>query len=177
MTSPDPQHRPLTPRQESVLKQMLNGATAKEISQSLRISTATVHSHMRSIYAAFGVRNRARAVIAAMEHGYLQGEGAAALRWNSERTRILHELRDAWRPCEVHSVHRADCATCARAATLTYAMLLVRDPWSPHPDPPPTRAAPAAPARPRLHDPRPAEAARLVRRRSEPLQPSPYRPR
>ncbi|MGW8552634.1 response regulator transcription factor [Streptomyces tubercidicus] len=130
--------RILTRRQEEVLRHMLRGATANEIAKELRIGRATVQTHLRAIYLAFGVKTRALAVIAAIERGYLPGEVDAV--WMHDREKALRALRQAWRPCRAHPVHAPDCVTCVRAATLTQAMILVRDPRA-VPSPPPTVTA------------------------------------
>ncbi|MFC5253589.1 response regulator transcription factor [Streptomyces nigrescens] len=131
--SPQPP-RVLTPRQEEVLRYMLSGATASQIADALSISRATVQSHLRAIYAAFGVKNRALAVIAAIERGYLP-ENVDAV-WNHDREHVLRALRQAWSPCQVHPVYARGCAVCVRAATLTLAMAIVRNPGA-VPNPPP----------------------------------------
>lgn len=48
----------LTPRQRGVAKLLLSGATLKEVSSELNISTETVRSHVKSIYDQLGVANR-----------------------------------------------------------------------------------------------------------------------
>ncbi|MER7312181.1 MULTISPECIES: response regulator transcription factor [Streptomyces] len=126
--------RELTQRQEEVLWLMLTGATADRIAQDLGISKATVQTHLRAIYAAFGVRSRAPAVIAAIERGYLPESLDRG--WSPDRERVLRALRQAWSPCRVHPAHTPSCAVCVRAATLGHAITLVRDPRTPaHPPP------------------------------------------
>ncbi|MYU22459.1 LuxR C-terminal-related transcriptional regulator [Streptomyces sp. SID8352] len=154
--------RELTRRQEEVLWLMLTGATADRIAQELGISRATVQTHLRAIYAAFGVRSRAPAVIAAIERGYLPESLDRG--WSQDRERVLRALRQAWSPCWVHPAHTPSCAVCVRAATLGHAITLVRDPGAPaHPPPaagPPGSAAAPRPAPARhLRTPPPPRAA------------------
>ncbi len=49
----------LTPAERRVLLALLDGRTEKEIAQTLGQSPNTTHFHVKSIYAKFGVRNRA----------------------------------------------------------------------------------------------------------------------
>ncbi|WP_267882418.1 helix-turn-helix transcriptional regulator [Streptomyces sp. SCSIO 75703] len=147
--------RELTRRQEEVLWLMLTGATADRIAQELGISRATVQTHLRAIYAAFGVRSRAPAVIAAIERGYLPGSLDRG--WSHDRERVLRALRQAWSPCWVHPAHTPSCAVCVRAATLGHAIALVRDPGAPA-QPPPAAGPPGAAGGPRPVPPRPTRA-------------------
>jgi len=50
---------PLTPAERRVLLALLEGDTEKHIAQKLNQSPNTTHFHVKSIYAKFGVRNRA----------------------------------------------------------------------------------------------------------------------
>ncbi|MFF0226309.1 response regulator transcription factor [Streptomyces sp. NPDC004629] len=115
------------------------------MAQRLGIGRATVHTHLRAIYAAFGVKSRARAVIAAIERGYLP-ENADPV-WTHDRKQVLRALRQAWSPCWAHPVYTPDCAVCVRAATLAHAMMLVRTPDA-------APSPPRATAGPPVHDPR-----------------------
>jgi DNA-binding CsgD family transcriptional regulator len=49
----------LTARQREVLDALLRGASEKEVAWDLGISRETVHSHVKSIYLAYGTRSRA----------------------------------------------------------------------------------------------------------------------
>lgn len=51
-----------TPRQREVLTLVADGKTDCEIAGALRVSPATVRTHLRRLYAAFGIRSRAQAV-------------------------------------------------------------------------------------------------------------------
>lgn len=52
----------LTPRQKSVLDELLLGKSSKEIARTLNIAEGTVKIHLASIYRAIGVRTRAEAI-------------------------------------------------------------------------------------------------------------------
>ncbi|MFI1302371.1 response regulator transcription factor [Streptomyces sioyaensis] len=131
--------RHLTRRQEEVLREMLNGGTAQQIAHELNISTATVHTHLRAIYSAFGVSNRVQAVISAIEAGYRRSSEAVQATYG--RARIESTLKEAWIPCEIHPAYRPDCAVCVKAETVIYAIKLVQDPWVARRPSPPANVA------------------------------------
>ena len=60
---------PLTERETEVLALIAGGFSNAEIAQRLVISTATVKSHINSIFAKTGARDRAQAVRWAYQHG------------------------------------------------------------------------------------------------------------
>lgn len=60
----------LTDRELMVLQQVAQGATNKEISDSLHISCNTVSYHMKNIFSKLHLRNRAEVVAWAFEHGF-----------------------------------------------------------------------------------------------------------
>ena len=60
---------PLTERETEVLALIAGGLSNAEIAQRLVISTATVKSHINSIFAKTGARDRAQAVRWAYQHG------------------------------------------------------------------------------------------------------------
>lgn len=53
----------LTPRELEVLALLSEGSLAKEIAESLRISTWTVHGHVKNIFEKLGVHTRTEAVV------------------------------------------------------------------------------------------------------------------
>ena len=55
--------RLLTPKQRSVLEELVAGRSNKEIATRLNISDETVRSHMKEILGRLGVRNRTEAVV------------------------------------------------------------------------------------------------------------------
>jgi DNA-binding NarL/FixJ family response regulator len=59
----------LTEREHAVLRLMARGATNAEIAASLYIAEATVKTHVGSIFAKLGVRDRAAAIVFAYDHG------------------------------------------------------------------------------------------------------------
>lgn len=61
---------PLTRRQELVLRELLDGRSNREISETLEISDETVKTHVAAILRHFDVQNRTQAVVAAARCGY-----------------------------------------------------------------------------------------------------------
>jgi DNA-binding NarL/FixJ family response regulator len=59
----------LTDRELDVLRQMATGASNAEIAAALVVSEATVKTHVGSIFAKLGVRDRAGAIVYAYQHG------------------------------------------------------------------------------------------------------------
>jgi DNA-binding NarL/FixJ family response regulator len=59
----------LTDREHEVLRLMARGATNAEIAGALHVAEATVKTHVGSIFAKIGVRDRAAAIVFAYDHG------------------------------------------------------------------------------------------------------------
>jgi len=59
----------LTDREHDVLRLMARGATNPEIAGTLHLAEATVKTHVGSIFAKIGVRDRAAAIVFAYDHG------------------------------------------------------------------------------------------------------------
>jgi DNA-binding NarL/FixJ family response regulator len=62
----------LTGRELDVLRSMARGATNAELAAELAVSEATVKSHIGSIFAKLGARDRAAAIVFAYDHGLVQ---------------------------------------------------------------------------------------------------------
>jgi DNA-binding NarL/FixJ family response regulator len=58
----------LTEREHDVLRLMARGATNSEIAAALQVAEATVKTHVGSIFAKLGVRDRAAAIVFAYDH-------------------------------------------------------------------------------------------------------------
>lgn len=70
--SPDPRPAPLplTPAEERVFVEVIQGLTNKQISQRLHISPRTVQTHLSNILGKLGVENRTQLTYWAYEKGY-----------------------------------------------------------------------------------------------------------
>jgi len=62
----------LTPREHDVLRAIADGATVAEVAERIHIGTATVKTHLRTLYDKLGVSDRAAAVAEAMRRGLLE---------------------------------------------------------------------------------------------------------
>jgi DNA-binding NarL/FixJ family response regulator len=59
----------LTTREEEILRELANGATNKEIANTLSISEHTVKIHLKNILKKLHMNNRTQAAIYAQRHG------------------------------------------------------------------------------------------------------------
>ena len=62
---------PLTDREKTILRLLAGGYSNREISQLLNITDGTVKNHISSVLAKLGVRDRTRAVLKAIDNGYI----------------------------------------------------------------------------------------------------------
>jgi DNA-binding NarL/FixJ family response regulator len=62
---------PLTERETEVLRLMVAGCSNREIADAIRVSEGTVKNHVSSILSKLGVRDRTRAVLKALELGFI----------------------------------------------------------------------------------------------------------
>jgi DNA-binding NarL/FixJ family response regulator len=65
--SPDP----FTGREVEVLRLMTGGHSNREIAEALHVAEGTIKNHVSNILSKLGVRDRTRAVLKALEQGYL----------------------------------------------------------------------------------------------------------
>jgi two-component system, NarL family, nitrate/nitrite response regulator NarL len=68
----DPDRPALSAREQEVLGLIAEGLTAPAVGRELHLSTATVKSHLRTLYEKLGVSDRAAAVAEAMRRGLLE---------------------------------------------------------------------------------------------------------
>ena len=68
----DTPHEQLTAREAEVVRLMAGGYSNREIAAALGTAEGTIKNHVSSILAKFGVRDRTRAVLRALESGLLQ---------------------------------------------------------------------------------------------------------
>lgn len=62
---------PLTARELEVLRMMTGGHSNREIAEALHIAEGTIKNHVSNILSKMGVRDRTRAVLKALEQGYV----------------------------------------------------------------------------------------------------------
>lgn len=70
-TSQDYGEARLTQRETEILRLMTGGYSNREIASALRLSEGTVKNHVSNILGKLGVRDRTRAVLKAIEKGYV----------------------------------------------------------------------------------------------------------
>lgn len=80
----------LTPREVEVLQLLASGLSNAELAVSLRLSEATVKTHVARIMAKLRLRDRAQAVVVAYETGLVTPGGTTAARdgWDGRATQI-----------------------------------------------------------------------------------------
>ena len=66
---------PLTSREQTILLQLAQGKSNKEVANALEISVRTVETHRKNIKRKLGISSTAGLTRYAMEHGVLQGTG------------------------------------------------------------------------------------------------------
>jgi DNA-binding NarL/FixJ family response regulator len=62
---------PLTPREEEVLRLLVEGQTNQQIAQSLFVSTGTIKHHVHHLMSKLGASDRVQAILTAIELGLL----------------------------------------------------------------------------------------------------------
>lgn len=76
LENPDDDDRePLTNREQTILLQLAQGKSNKQVAQALDISVRTVETHRKNIKRKLGISSTAGLTRYAMEHGVLQGTG------------------------------------------------------------------------------------------------------
>ncbi|MGV6811057.1 MAG: response regulator transcription factor [Brevirhabdus sp.] len=68
---------PLTSREQTILLELAQGKSNKEVAAALDISVRTVETHRKNIKRKLGISSTAGLTRYAMEHGVLQGSGTA----------------------------------------------------------------------------------------------------
>lgn len=72
-----PSREQLTNREQTILLQLAQGKSNKEVAQALDISVRTVETHRKNIKRKLGISSTAGLTRYAMEHGVLQGTGVS----------------------------------------------------------------------------------------------------
>ena len=62
---------PLTAREVEVLRMMTGGHSNREIAEAFQVAEGTIKNHVSNILSKLGVRDRTRAVLKALEQGYV----------------------------------------------------------------------------------------------------------
>ena len=62
---------PLTVREIEVLRMMIGGHSNREIAEAFNVAEGTIKNHVSNILSKMGVRDRTRAVLKALEQGYV----------------------------------------------------------------------------------------------------------
>ena len=76
-TRSDGKREPLTSREQTILLELAQGRSNKEVAIALDISVRTVETHRKNIKRKLGIASTAGLTRYAMEHGVLQGTGQA----------------------------------------------------------------------------------------------------
>ena len=71
ITQPESGEEHLTSRETEILRLMTGGYSNREIASALNLSAGTVKNHVSNILGKLGVRDRTRAVLKAIEKGYV----------------------------------------------------------------------------------------------------------
>jgi DNA-binding NarL/FixJ family response regulator len=69
MRDVEPEPEPLTDRETEILRLMTSGISNREIAQALELGEGTVRNHISNIFSKFGVGDRTKAVLYAMQRG------------------------------------------------------------------------------------------------------------
>jgi DNA-binding CsgD family transcriptional regulator len=72
--TPAPDHVPLTPRENQVLRLLADGLSDREVATRLGISPKTVEKHVGAVLRKTGTASRTAAVVHALDHGWLGTE-------------------------------------------------------------------------------------------------------
>ena len=62
---------PLTEREREVVGLLADGRTYKQVATAMQLSQSTVRNHLHNVYTKLGVVDRAQAVIASRDNGWI----------------------------------------------------------------------------------------------------------
>jgi DNA-binding CsgD family transcriptional regulator len=88
----------LSPREQEIVRMVSNGYPTKTIAAVLEISTWTVSTHLRRVFAKLGVRTRAAMVARALEEGLSSEPGATLQQFESKDSAIHFTSQRPGRP-------------------------------------------------------------------------------
>jgi DNA-binding NarL/FixJ family response regulator len=77
-TAPRDEPQSLSPREAQVIELLAKGYLYKEVADSMGVSYATVHTHIRHIYEKLQVRSRTEAVVKHLSRTHPNGKDASA---------------------------------------------------------------------------------------------------
>src|SRR5687768_2264503 len=92
---------PLSEREADIMRQVVTGASNREIAITLAISPNTVKVHLRNIYEKLGVASRTEATLVVLREGWVEVEGMVLVDEAEREPGTALALRDTVIPDEL----------------------------------------------------------------------------